>query len=191
MKFRVPLFFHHFLLIPIHRYYLVVYYFNLHTLFSLKPPFVSHNCFLFLFIYLTYTKLWTLFTCVCPLCAFLFLHLFLCLPLSVPLTGWASWELRLTFQLHIDLRPCCCRLLHLGHNSTCHSPTFHLLFSASHPRITTLVLFPLPTPSFVSHIPRLYRRVHSLTHSTFSGKRCKEGDSDTIIVTLNFGRPVL
>lgn len=119
----------------------VLFLMNLDPLFSL----VHLNVF---FIHLTYAASCLHFTS----CTFLFLQLFpwaycsLWSPLSVSLTGWASWELRLTFQLHFDLWPCCCRLLHLGHNSTCHSLTFHPLCSASYPAITTLPFFSSPSP---------------------------------------------
>lgn len=120
-----------------------------------------------------------------PTCYILFLYIlfFWCLkpplpplPLSVSLAGWPSRELGLTFQLHFDLWPCCCRLLHLGHNSTCHSPTFHPLCSASHPPIT--ILPQLPHPSFVSHIPELCGLFQERTHSTFGGEWWKEGETE-------------
>lgn len=121
-----------------------------------------------------------------PSCTFLYLSYFLePLALSGPflsifLAGWASWELRLTSQLHFDLWPCCCRLLHLGHNSTCHSPTFHPLCSVSHPPITTLV-------SFVRHIPGLYRLFSKHTHSLHSAERDGGEKTESAIVEQNFG----
>lgn len=109
-------------------------------------------------------------------------------PLSISLSGWASWELRLTFQLHFDLWPCCCGLLHLGHNSTCHSPTFHPLCSASHPPITTLPfsssLFPL------SGTYQGYIGYSQSTHTlfTFSGERWKKGgDAESAIEKHSVG----
>lgn len=76
------------------------------------------------------------------------------------LTGWASGDFGLTFQLHFDLWPCCCKLLHLSHNSICFSLTSHPLSSASHPLFTTLSVFSL---SFVRHIPWLYRLLSECT----------------------------
>lgn len=100
-------------------------------------------------------------------------------PLSVSLTGWASWELRLTFQLHFDLWPCCCRLLHLGHNSTCHSLTFHPLCSASHPAITTLPFFSSVSP--LSGTYQGYRGYSEGKHSLHSVQRWKKGETERVL----------
>lgn len=105
--------------------------------------------------------------------------------LSISLTGWASWELRLTFQLHFDLWPCCCGLLHLGHNSTCHSPTFHPLCSASHPPITTLPVFSSLFP--LSGTYQGYIGFSQSTHTLYIQRREVEegGDAESAIEKQN------
>lgn len=142
--------------------------------------------FSFIVVHLTYVLFLILFNLpsFCQICPGA--HCTLWPPsLSISLTGWASWELRLTFQLHFDLWPCCCGLLHLGHNSTCHSPTFHPLCSASHPPITTLPVFSSLFP--LSGTYQGYIGFSQSTHTLYIQRREVEegGDAESAIEKQN------
>lgn len=95
------------------------------------------------------------------------------------LGGWLSHELRLTFQLHFDPWPCCCRLF--SPNPTCHSLTWRPLYTASHPPIFALLV--LSSRSLLSVTYQGYTAYFQSTHTKFNGKRWKD------VLTESFLKP--
>lgn len=84
------------------------------------------------------------------------------------LGGWLSHELRLTFQLHFDPRPCCCRLFRPQY----HLPLWLSVLSALHPALPSSPCTSSPH-TLLSVTYQGYTAYFHSTHTTFNGKRWK------------------